>query len=437
MGKLRKKLSAPGLLATVRKSFDSIADLRREGSPISLADALMSGLAVFSLKYPSLLQFDQQRDDPAEAHNLRTLYGVQQAPCDTQMREIIDEVGPPSLRPAFKAVFSNLQRGKVLESYTYLGDYYLLSVDGTGFFSSSSVHCDQCCTKKNRAGEITYYHQLLGAVIVHPDQREVIPLAPEPITRQDGATKNDCERNAAKRLLPALRREHPHLKLIVVEDALAANAPHIELLQSLNMRFILGVKPGDHAALFEKVEEHASQHSVDEYTLVEEEGVTHRFRWVNGLSLNQQHPECQINFLEYWEERNGKTRHFTWITDFTLSTDNVFTIMRGGRARWKIENETFNTLKNQDYHFEHNFGHGHKNLATNFSMLMMLAFAIDQIQAHCCTFFQQALIAQHAKRYLWEKMRACFTFYYIEDWGQLWTALTQGPRIGDILPDTS
>ena len=310
-------------------------------------------------------------------------------------------------------------------------------MDGTGFFFSDAVHCDQCCLKKNRAGEITYYHQLLGAVIVHPDQREVIPLAPEPITRQDGATKNDCERNAAKRLLPDIRREHPHLKLLVVEDALAANAPHIRLLQALNMRFILGVKPGDHAALFAHIEARARQQQVDEYTFTDEEGVTHRFRWVNGVSLNQQHPELQVNFLEYWEERNGKTHHFTWITDFTISTDNVFALMRGGRARWKIENETFNTLKNQGYHFEHNFGHGHKHLATNFCLLMMLAFALDQIQAHCCSFFQQALHAQKAKRYLWEKVRACFTLFYIQDWEQLWTALIQGPTIGDILPDTS
>jgi hypothetical protein len=437
MGQLRKKLSAPGLLGTVRKSFRSIVDSRREESPIPLSDALMSGLAVFSLKYPSLLQFDRQRSDPAEAHNLRTLYGVEQAPCDTQMRTIVDKVESRALRPAFKAIFSNLQRGKVLESYTYLGDHYLLSVDGTGFFSSNTICCDQCCIKKNRAGEITYYHQLLGAVIVHPDQREVIPLAPEPITRQDGDTKNDCERNAGKRLLPDIRREHPHLKLIVIEDALAANAPHIRLLQALNMRFILGVKPGDHAALFEHIEEHVRQQSVNEYTLTEEEGVTHRFRWVNSVSLNQQHAELQVNFLEYWEERNGKTHHFTWVTDFTLSTDNVFAIMRGGRARWKIENETFNTLKNQDYPFEHNFGHGHTNLATNFCLLMMLAFALDQIQAHCCTFFQQARHAQKAKKYLWEKMRACFTFFYIQDWEQLFTALTDGPTIYDIIPDTS
>src|ERR687892_1739278 len=92
-------------------------------------------------------------------------------------------------------------------------------------FSSSKISCPECCIKHARSGEVSYYHQLLGAVIVHPEKRGVIPLAPEPITRQDGASKNDCERNAAKRLLSALRREHPHLKLIVVEDVLAANGP--------------------------------------------------------------------------------------------------------------------------------------------------------------------------------------------------------------------
>ena len=165
--------------------------------------------------------------------------------------------------------------------------------------------------------------------------------------------------------------------------------------------------------------------------------MAHRFRFANGLSLNQQHPDLKVNFLEYWEEKNGKTRHFAWITDFTLSTDNVFAIMRGGRARWSIENETFNTLKNQGYHFEHNFGHGHQHLATNFSLLMLLAFAIDQIQAHCCVFFQQALRAQHAKTYLWEKMRAFFVSFYIQDWEHFFTALIHGPTLYDIVPDTS
>ena len=88
---------------------------------------------------------------------------------------------------------------------------------------------------------------------------------------------------------------------------------------------------------------------------------------------------------------NGTTKTFTWITDIKITESNVYDLMRGGRTRWKIENETFNTLKNQGYQFEHNFGHGNKNLNVVFTMLMFLAFAIDQLQQISCTFFQAAL----------------------------------------------
>ena len=438
MEKLRKNLSAPGLLATTRTCFDRIADHRGAQAWISLSDALMSGVAVFGLKCPSLLQFDKQRQDPVIAHNLGTLYGVKQVPCDSQMREIIDGVESRNLRPAFKAVFSQLQRGKGLEAYTYLDGHYLLSVDGTGHFSSETIHCEQCCMKKKRNGQIEYYHQLLGAAIVHPDKREVIPLAPEPITRQDGQTKNDCERNAAKRLLPDVRREHPHLPLIVVEDALSANAPHIKLLKELDMHFILGVKPGDHQALFQQVEARTLDNQVEEWTFTDEAQVTHQFRFTNHIALNQQHPDLQVNFLEYWQITPEKTLHFTWITDLHLTQENVFDIQRGGRARWKIENETFNTLKNQGYHLEHNFGHGKQYLANNFSLLMMLAFLIDQVQQLCCPLFQQALKTNHAsKTYLWSRMRAFFMSFYIHCWERFFAALIKGQAHADLIPDTS
>src|SRR5918996_2476477 len=104
-------------------------------------------------------------------------------------------------------------------------------------FCSSTISCPECCIKHTRSGEVSYYHQVLGAVIVHPEKKGVFPLAPEPITRQDGASKSDCERNAAKRLLTDRRREHPHLKLIVVEDALAANGPHLQLLEELEHNY--------------------------------------------------------------------------------------------------------------------------------------------------------------------------------------------------------
>src|SRR5262249_44477123 len=89
-----------------------------------------------------------------------------------------------------------------------------------------------------------------------------------------------------------------------------------------------------------------------------------------------------------------------------VSKRNVYHLMRGGRARWKIENETFNTLKNQGYNFEHNYGHGTQNLSVVFATLMRLAFLVDQTQQLCCALFQAVWAKLGSKRMLWERMRA-------------------------------
>ena len=149
----RKHLSAPGLLKTLRSCFQKVADQRSGKVDIALVDALMSGLAVFGLKYPSLLKFDEERQEESVRHNLSSLYGVERAPCDTQLREILDPVDPGHLRPAYKAVFAPLQRGKGRASYAYLEGYYSVSIDGTGIFSSSSLCCKECCVKNHGRGE--------------------------------------------------------------------------------------------------------------------------------------------------------------------------------------------------------------------------------------------------------------------------------------------
>ena len=400
---MRKTLSAPGLLKEVRACFDRIEDpIMSRG--LNQTDCLMSGLAVFGMKYPSLLKFDDAvHSDEAVLSNLETLYGVGRVPSDTAMRERLDEVDPRQLRHCFTKLFQLLQRGKELEGYTYLNEHYVLSIDGTGYFSSDKVHCQNCCEKHRRDGTTTYYHQMLGAVLVHPERKEVFPFAPEPILKKDGARKNDCERNAAVRLLEDVRREHPHLKLIVVEDGLASNGPHINLLKGLDLRFILGAKPGDHKFLFEWVN---SAPSVEHQEFTDENDIRHEFRYLNGVPLNDTHFDLEVNFLEYWEKRpNGKKQRFSWVTDLPINEENAMQLMRAGRARWKIENETFNTLKNQGYCFEHNFGHGEKNLSTVFAFLMMLAFLIDQIQQRCCKLFRQAQMEARRSSYFWEKVR--------------------------------
>ncbi len=398
-----------------------------------MSDCLMSGLALFSLKYPSLLKFDNDRADDIIQHNLRSLYGIRNVPCDTYLRERLDQMPPRLLRKTFSTLFAQLQRGNELTPFQFMDDHYLLSVDGTGYFSSHQVHCEQCCIKNHRDGSKTYYHQLLGAALVHPNHSHVLPFAPEPILKQDGNKKNDCEREASKRLLTDLRREHPHLKLIVIEDGLASNGPHIQLLTSLDMRFILGAKPKDHTFLFDWVE----NSTVQWHELTDEKGHHHRFKFINRVPLNDSHFDCEVNFLEYWETTpKGKVIHFTWVTDLELTPSTIYTIMRGARARWRIENETFNTLKNQGYHFEHNFGHGENHLATIMAYLMLLAFLIDQIQGLCCQLFKEAVTKAKSRSRFWEKLRAKFTDFLVGTWEDMYLSYLHPPKIS-LIPDTS
>jgi hypothetical protein len=241
--------------------------------------------------------------------------------------------------------------------------------------------------------------------------------------KTDGATKNDCERNGARRLYADARREHPHMKFIVVEDSLASNVPHLTDLKKLDMRYIVGAKPGDHKFLFNLIK----TASCTEYTHQTKDGTTHRYRYTNQVQLNKSHGDFKTNFLEYWEiNKKGEEQHFCWVTDITITNDNVYQIMRGGRVNWRIENNTFNTLKNQGYHFSHNFGHGYANLCSVFGMLMMLAFFIDQVQELCCQLFKAARAKFKSRTSLWEKIRGIFKEYLIDSWDDLLKAIAYG-----------
>jgi hypothetical protein len=157
--------------------------------------------------------------------------------------------------------------------------------------------------------------------------------------------------------------------------------------------------------------------------------------FVNGLELNKSHPDLKVNFLEYVEMEKGQVRcRFTWITNLTIAESNCVDIARGGRSRWKIENETFNTLKNQGYRLEHNYGHGEQHLATNFALLTMLAFLIDQVQEFTCVQFQEARRRFRSRTSLWDRMRALFVGYFIDDWEIFWQAIIRGHQVARLQP---
>ena len=435
-----ENLSGQSIIKYFKESFKNFSDQRTSNKLISIDDALISAFAVFSLKFPSLLKFENEVRNGDGHSNLKSVYGVSKIPSDTQMREIIDPIDSEKFNKLFKGIFQKIQRDKKLNAFEFQvtkdrTPSYLMPVDGTGYFSSDSVHCESCLSIHTGSNKGKFYHQMLSAAIVHPDMKTVIPMAPEPILKQDGHVKNDCEYNAFKRFAAKFRKDHPKLKVIICGDALYARGELVKVLMAHNMSYILSVKPGLNTALFNYVNGADERENVSHFEYDELIGdkvkkkVTHRFRYKNKAPLdNKSSMDFRVNFLEYWEitewiNNNGKEcreeKHFSWATDINLTKESVIKVMRGGRARWNIENEVFNTLKNHGYHFEHNFGHGNINLSTNFAKLMMLAFYMDQVQEMCCKFFKKLLAKLKQKSRIWERIRFYYQEFKIDNWESL------------------
>lgn len=424
-----QNLLMPKLLNLVHKSCVNIPDSVKRSARISLSDCLMSGVAMFSLKYPSLLQFDNDcRQDSMLQHNLKALFGVNHTPSDTYFRERLDAVEPHELQCSIDNIINSLKENKTIAKCKYnfesddKNNNYLVSIDATGNFSSHEVHCESCCVKHHKDGTVTYYHQTLAAVMVHPEHGTVFPLVIEPITKRDGATKNDSEHSAAKRLLVNLRNSHPDLNITIVMDGLYADGVIISLLKKLKFSFIITAIEADLPYLFDEYNISMKKEFATKYPSAPEL----QYIFSEGMSLNYTHHEIKVNVLECTEIKKNKKTMFCWITNLNLTNKTVQKVARAGRSRWRIENETFNTLKNQGYNFEHNFGHGIKNLNSVLTYLMFIAFLIDQTLQFCCEFFMKALNKCKSKTRLWKKMYAKFSSYFVDSWDQLYLVIIQG-----------
>jgi hypothetical protein len=387
----------------------------------------MSAFAMFATKEPSMLSF---QDHHRELH-IEKPFKITAVPSDTQMREILDGIEIEPLNEAFADLFWELQRSGELKKWLFDNQYYLVAIDGSGYFCSDNISCPHCLVRRKNNTE-QYYHQVVAAVLVHPVTKQVIPLAVEPILREDGDAKNDCERNATGRLLKRLRKQHPKLNILVVEDGLSSNAPHIADLKDNKMHFMLGAKPGDHQYLFEQVEQAMDRDACRVETkrvASARETVQTQTQYISDLSLNKSNLDVRVNFLQHHEfdsESFATLKCFSWVTDLDLSEKSLDLYQRGGRSRWRVENETFNTLKNQGYHLEHNYGHGKENLTTVLALLMFLAFTVDQIQEACCGLFAAAVARSGRRLRLWESIRSHLRHFEFNSCAELYRAIATG-----------
>jgi hypothetical protein len=362
--------------------------------------------------------------------NLKALFAVKAIPKDTPLRETLDAIASDAINPAFPGLFHHLQRGKQLEPYRWFENRYLIAIDGSQYFSSEKIHCPSCLTHKGAKGSIRYSHQILQAVMINPHMRQVLPLAPEPVANTDGNKKQDCELNAAKRLVAKMRTTHPKLPITITADGLYSNQPFIEALKNARMSFILVAKPSDHKILFEWVNELDALGDAGHLRLTDEKGRSHLYRWLNQVPLNGSRNADHVNFFEYWLQVGQKTTyHNSWVSDITVDKDSVVEMVQAGRARWKIENETFNTLKNQGYHIEHNFGHGQRYLSMNFFLLNLLAFFIHQILELCDNGYQYCRSKFSSRQEYWNNLRSVIRIMLFRDFEHLLRNLADPPEI--------
>jgi len=363
----------------------------------------MSGFATMCFQDPTILQFQKRLEDEIHNNNLKTLFQLESIPKDSQMKEVIDDVDSTELEPVFEDFFMALQRGKHLEQYRILEDHYLISMDGTGYFSSDKISCPGCLRKESKKGKVRYEPRKLSG---HPDMRQVIPLAPEAVKNTDGNKKQDCEINAGKRLIKKIRKSHHRLNIIIVADSLHSKQPFIEEAKANRMSYILVAKAEDHKILMEWVNEQKQLKEVSKMKVKDKKGRLHVYEWINRVPLNGNKDTLWINYFEYWIIDKEKTTYRnSWVTDIDIKEENVRELVRGGRCWWKIENETFNTLKNHGYYIEHNYGHGEKNLSMNFFLLNLLAFFMHQIFELTDIPYQQCRIKLGSKRNLWDHLR--------------------------------
>lgn len=400
----------------LRERFLAVTDTRKETKKRhAMHDVCMSAFAMMFFQDPSLLQFQQRMEDEAHSNNLKTLFHVESIPKDTQMGEVLDEVDPEQIMPLFDDFLRPLQRGKHLEQYEVLDGLYIVAIDGSQYFTSEKISCPGCLIREDKKGKVRYSHQIVQAAVMNPHMRQVIPLAPEEVKNTDGKEKQDCEINAGKRLLARIRKSHPKLPLIIVADSLYSKQPTIGEMSGLHMNYVLVAKPEDHRKLMEWVDEMRILKETKRIT-VKDGDRTHIYEWINDVPLNDNKETVTVNYVEYWIEKDGQiTYHNSWVTDLVVHEQNVKELVKIGRCRWKIENETFNTLKNQGYHIEHNYGHGQKHLSFNFFLLNLLAFFMHQIFELTYLVYQQLRKKFGSKRNLWDHLRAALYLIIFPD----------------------
>ena len=410
------------LLGSLRGCLDRFPDKRRgANTTFGMADIGMAAFSVFFMQSPSFLAHQRQFEDGHGRSNCASLFGIIKIPSDNHIRDMLDPASPALLQPAFAETVEQLKRlDGGLDVFRRLDGRLLIALDGTEYHCSRKIHCAHCSTRVRGNGGTEYYHGMLAATLVAPGHDKVVPLEPEFIVPQDGAEKQDCENKAAKRWLAAHGQRYAALDPVYLGDDLFSRQPLCHAVLDAGGHFIFVCKSASHP-LIQQYLTGADLAVLEQAVRRGKQRFTHRYRWLHDVPLRDGRDALTLNWfeIEIINPKGETTYRNSFVTDLPVGPENVVELAACGRARWKIENETLNVLKNKGYNLEHSFGHGKQNLSAILVSLNLLAFAMHTV----CDIGDELWRAARAKlgpRYnFFSKLAAITTYLIFPSWQDL------------------
>ena len=420
-------LSFAALLERLQQGISGMSDPRKasNATTYSLSDAVLGAFAMFFMQCESFLEHQRQMQSRQGKNNAQTLFGLTQVPTNNQIKNILDAIPATTLFGLFSWVFEHLQRLGVLNAYVSVNQTLLVALDGTEYFSSQKVCCEQCSTRTHKDGRVTYFHSAILPVIVAPGKEQVLALAPEFITPQDGNEKQDCEQTAAKRWVMAHACDFAPHRVTLLGDDLYSRQPLCEVCLQQGFNFIFVCLPDSHPALYEWLAFFESNGAVQTLEKTQGQGrqrVLHTYRWVNRIPRRETQPALDVNWCEVVVTKTADgavTYRNAFITHHAITSDNVAQVAAAGRARWKTENENHNVLKTKGYHLEHNFGHGKHHLAMLLLTLNLLAFLFHTVLHLVDLPYQQIRKQRGTRKGFFNDIQALTKYFWFESWQQL------------------
>ena len=423
------------LVGELRSALAGLSD-KRTGSntQYSMETIGLSAFSVFFTQCPSFLAYQKAMEQNKGQSNAQTLFQIEETPTDNHIRDMLDPVEPKALFPVYDSICEAFEKQGILDTFRSVHNTRLIALDGTWYYSSDKIHCENCSHIKHKTGQLTYYHSAITPVIVGPGKPYAIPLRPEFIIPQDGSTKQDCEINAGKRWLDRNGAFYNTGNDTLLGDDLYAHQPFCRRTLRNNYHFIFCCKPDSHTHLYkwvELLEPGKDLHTLKMRVKNKNKWEYHTYRYANAVPLVEGEGALKVNWCEVTITSKGKQLyHNAFISDLKMTDANVAGIVAAGRARWKIENENNNTLKTKGYHLEHNFGHGKKHLSSLLATLNILAFLFHSFLSFCDDAYRLIRDTLPTRKTFFHDIRALLRYMCFPSWEALMDFMMRGLEIG-------